>query len=73
MLFTITLDREEDGRFIAAVRELSGVLAYGKTSAAAIASIQALALRVLADQIEHGETKVLTIAFNISFKASDFE
>jgi len=55
MHLTVEVDREEDGRFIAEVRDLPGVLAYGKTQEEAIARVQALALRVLADRIEHGE------------------
>ena len=52
---TIELDREEDGRYIAEVLELPGVMAYGDTEAAVIASVKALALRVLAERLEHGE------------------
>lgn len=55
MYLTLELDREEDGRYIAEVRDLPGVLAYGATEAEATARAQALALRVLADRIEHGE------------------
>jgi len=52
---TVETDREDDGRFIAEVPDLPGVLAYGATQAEAVARAQALALRVLADRIEHGE------------------
>jgi predicted RNase H-like HicB family nuclease len=52
---TVETDRQEDGRFIAEVPDLPGVLAYGATQAEAVARAQALALRVLADRIEHGE------------------
>jgi predicted RNase H-like HicB family nuclease len=55
MNFEIELDREEDGRWIAEVAGLNGVLAYGQTREEAIAKVQALALRVIADRIEHGE------------------
>lgn len=55
MRFTVELDRETDGRWIAEVRELPGVLAYGPTQAEALAAVKALALRALADKIEHGE------------------
>ena len=51
----IELDREEDGRWIAEVKDLPGVLTYGQTREEAIAKAQALALRVIADRIEHGE------------------
>ncbi len=55
MKLTIEIEREEDGRWIAEVPQLPGVLTYGQTRAEAIARVQALALRVLADRIEHGE------------------
>jgi predicted RNase H-like HicB family nuclease len=50
MTFTVEYEREEDGRWLAEVVELPGVLAYGATSDEAIAKAQALALRVLADR-----------------------
>lgn len=56
MYLTLELDREEDGRYIAEVPDLPGVLAYGSTEAEATARAQALALRVLADRLEHGES-----------------
>lgn len=55
MYLTLEVDREDDGRFIAEVRDLPGVLAYGESREQAVARAQALALRVLADRIEHGE------------------
>jgi predicted RNase H-like HicB family nuclease len=51
----IEVEREADGRWIAEVPELPGVMAYGPTRTEAIASVEALALRVLADRVEHGE------------------
>ena len=51
----IEVEREADGRWIAEVPELPGVMAYGPTKAEAIAGVEALALRVLADRVEHGE------------------
>ncbi|UCG43567.1 MAG: type II toxin-antitoxin system HicB family antitoxin [candidate division WOR-3 bacterium] len=51
----IEVEQEADGRWIAEVPDLPGVMAYGKTRAEAIAGVQALALRVMADRIEHGE------------------
>jgi len=53
--FTIEYEQEEDGRWMAEVLELPGVLAYGHTPEEAMAKAQALGLRVLADRIEHGE------------------
>ena len=55
MNLKIELERETDGRWIADVMELPGCLAYGKTQADALAKAKALALRVLADRLEHGE------------------
>ena len=55
MQLTIDLEQEEDGRWLSEVPELPGVLAYGQTREDAIARVQALALRVLADRLEHGE------------------
>ena len=52
---TIEIDREEDGRWIAEVPELPGVLCYGTSRDEAIQRAQALALGILADRIEHGE------------------
>jgi predicted RNase H-like HicB family nuclease len=55
MNFTIEHEQEVDGRWLAEVLEMPGVLAYGKTPQEAIANVQALALRAVADRIEHGE------------------
>ncbi|MDE2580922.1 MAG: hypothetical protein KGL52_04760 [Rhodospirillales bacterium] len=54
-MFRIEIEREEDGRWIGEVPALPGVLAYGATAAEARAKATALALRALADRIEHGE------------------
>jgi predicted RNase H-like HicB family nuclease len=62
--FTVELEKEADGRWIAEVLELPGVLAYGDTQEEAVAKAQALALRVVADRLEHGEAQAtLTIRF----------
>ena len=53
--YRIEMEREADGRFLAEVRELPGVMAYGETAEDALARVQALALRVLADRLEHSE------------------
>ena len=55
MTFTVEYEREEDGRWLAEILELPGVLAYGVSSEEAIAKAQALALRTVADRLEHGE------------------
>jgi predicted RNase H-like HicB family nuclease len=54
-MLKIESEREEDGRWIAEVPALSGVLSYGTTEAEAIAKVKALALRVIADRLENGE------------------
>lgn len=51
----IEIERESDRRWIAEIPRLPGVMAYGKTRAQAVAKVQALALRVIADRLEHGE------------------
>jgi predicted RNase H-like HicB family nuclease len=56
MPFTIDMEQEEDGRWLAEIPALPGVLAYGATREEAIRHVQTLALRVLADRLEHGET-----------------
>ena len=65
MRFTIEIEQEEDGRWIAEVVDLPGVLAYGQTPEEATAKVQAIALRVVADRLEHGEAgpELLTISF----------
>ncbi|HKG47615.1 MAG TPA: type II toxin-antitoxin system HicB family antitoxin [Pyrinomonadaceae bacterium] len=68
MIFTVEYEREDDGRWLAEVVELPGVLAYGEDSDEAIAKAQALALRVLADRLEHGEGSRDFV--NISFAAA---
>ena len=56
MNFTIEHEREEDGRWLAEVPELPGVLAYGATLNEAVAKAEVLALRVLAERLEHNES-----------------
>ena len=67
MTFRVDLEQEEDGRWIGEISDLPGVLAYGSTAEEARAKAQALALRVLADRIEHGEAESLS---TISFAAA---
>ena len=54
-IISVRRSREKDGRWIAEVSDLPGVLAYGKTRDEAIAKVEALALRVIADRLDHGE------------------
>ena len=55
MEFTIEIERETDGRWIAHIPALPGVIVYGSTRSEAVANVQALALHVIADRLEHGE------------------
>jgi hypothetical protein len=66
--FRVELGREDNGRWIAEVIELPGVLAYGGTSSEAQAKVQALALRVGAERLEHGEAA--SDSLDISFQAA---
>lgn len=63
--FTVEIEQEDDGRWIAEVLELPGALTYGQTPEEAKAKVQALALRVVADRLEHGEAgpDLLSISF----------
>jgi predicted RNase H-like HicB family nuclease len=55
MNLSVETEQEEDGRWIAEVPQLAGVLAYGSTREQAVAYAEALALRVIAERLEHGE------------------
>jgi len=66
--YRIELEPEEDGRWIAEIPDLPGVMAYGSTREEALGAAQALALRVLADRIEHGELPPGSL--NLSFEAA---
>jgi predicted RNase H-like HicB family nuclease len=63
--FKVEVEQEEDGRWLAEVLELPGVLAYGQSQDAALSKVQALALRVIAERLEHGEAgpQLLSISF----------
>jgi len=64
MNFTIEHEQESDGRWLAEVPELPGVMAYGSTSMEAMSKAEVLALRVIADRLEHNESR--PFAINIS-------
>ena len=66
MTFKVEIEREDDGRWLAEVVELPGVLAYGDTEQTALSRVQALALRVIAERLEHSEAgpDLLSISFN---------
>ena len=55
MNLAVETEQETDGRWIAEIPQIPGALAYGATRAEAIARVEALALRVFADRLEHGE------------------
>lgn len=63
----VDLDREEDGRWIAEVLDLPGVMCYGQTRDEAICSAERLAIEVIADRIAHGElpSSALGVSFTI--------
>jgi predicted RNase H-like HicB family nuclease len=69
MKYTLQCEKEDDGRFLAEVPELPGVLAYGNTANQAQAKAEALALRVLADQLDHSEAKAHNINFSVLMPA----
>ena len=66
MEFVIELEQETDGRWIAEVIALPGVMAYGKTPEEARAKVQALALRVLADPLEYGEADSRSVSISFA-------
>jgi predicted RNase H-like HicB family nuclease len=68
MNFTIDLEQEIDGRWIAEISDLPGVMVYGTTKTEALAKVQALALRVVAERLEHGESA--PEGLSLSFKAA---
>jgi predicted RNase H-like HicB family nuclease len=68
MTLTVELEQETDGRWIAEVSELPGVLVYGESRERATQLARALALRVLADKIEAGEADATAI-HSVSFAA----
>jgi predicted RNase H-like HicB family nuclease len=68
IVFTIEVEQETDGRWLAEVAELPGVMAYGAGHDEAVVKAQALALRVVADGLEHDEAQGVFV--NISFNAA---
>jgi predicted RNase H-like HicB family nuclease len=65
MNLTFECEQEEDGRWLADVSQLPGVMAYGATAVDAMAKAQVLALRVIADRIEHGQAAPLNISMSL--------
>ena len=69
MRFNLECEREEDGRWLVEVSELPGVLAYGASANETVAKAEALAFRVLAEQLEHGA--VIPLDINVSHLRND--
>jgi predicted RNase H-like HicB family nuclease len=65
---TIEIEREEDGRWLAEVPALPGVMTYGQDRDEAVARVQALALRVIAERLEHREAPAEFL--NVTFQAA---
>ena len=69
MNFSIQYEQEADGRWLAEVPELPGVLAYGDSVEAAMVKAEALALRVIAERLEQGESQPIAIHFSLEAAA----
>ena len=65
MNFSIEFEREADGRWLAEIPELPGVLAYGATAEEAMGKAEILALRVLAERIESGEIRPIDLTISV--------
>ncbi len=68
MKLTIDTEQEDDGRWIGEVPELPGVLVYGATRDEAMARAEALALRVLAERLEHAEARAVALTITVAAK-----
>ena len=66
MQLTLETEQETDGRWLAEVPELAGVMAYGETRNGAMARAEALAFRVLAGRLEHGGAQPMPISLSIA-------
>ncbi|MBU0622594.1 MAG: type II toxin-antitoxin system HicB family antitoxin [Gammaproteobacteria bacterium] len=69
MNFTIEQEQESDGRWLAEVLELPGVMAYGASAMEAVSKAEVLALRVIAERLEHNESGPLSINISIPMAA----
>ncbi len=69
MNFTIEQEQESDGRWLAEVLELPGVLTYGATSLEAVSKAEILALRVIAERLEQSESRPFAINISIPIAA----
>jgi predicted RNase H-like HicB family nuclease len=68
VIFSIEIEREDDGRWLAEVPALAGVMCYGADRDEAVARVQALALRVIAERLEHREAPAEFL--NVTFQAA---
>jgi len=66
MKLSIECERETDGRWIAEIAQIPGAMAYGATREEAMARAEIVALRAIADRIEHGEAKPLDISITLA-------
>ncbi len=66
MILSIECERETDGRWIAEITQIPGAMAYGATREEAMARAEIVALRAIADRIEHGEAKPLDISISLA-------
>ena len=66
LVLSVEVEREADGRWIADIPQIPGVMKYGKTKSEALRNVQALALRVLADMLEQGEVSQGSITFAVA-------
>ena len=69
MNFTIECEEEADGRWLAEVPQLPGVLCYGRSADEAMAKAEALALRAMAERLEHGESRPVAISISLPMAA----
>jgi len=67
MTYEIETEQEADGRWVAEIKAIPGALVYGQTKLEALQRVQALALRVMADRLEHAEANALV---NVTFRAA---
>ena len=70
MKLGIEIDKEQDGRWIAEIPELSGVMVYGSTELEALNKVKALALHVIADRLDAGEFELLENLVSFSRQAA---
>ena len=69
MNFSSECEQEVDGRWIAEVPELPGVLSYGDSAADAMSKAEILALRVIADRLENGDSEPMNISLSLPISA----